>query len=103
MCSADQIDIVSLVEFFNDILAEQVTSSSWGSCVASSVVLRVRPHEVAHWSIMRYFLFSIDSFDLIKSSDSGRKTSVDAEYLVVNDGGKCKVVEDFSAVSPDID
>jgi hypothetical protein len=46
-------------------------------------------------------LSSGDDTNLIKSADLGTETSVDAEYLAVNDSGKSEEVKDLAARFPD--
>ena len=52
---------------------------------------------------MRDLLFAVDGPDLIQSLDAGRKTSVNAEDLAVDDRREAEVIEDFRAISPDGD
>lgn len=39
---------------------------------------------------------------LIESVDCWRQTTVDAKYLIVDNGGQAEIVENFSAVAPDV-
>ena len=48
-------------------------------------------------------LLPVNGPDLVQSLDTGTQTSVDTEYLAVNDGGQGQVVKYLRAVSPDRD
>lgn len=49
---------------------------------------------------MGNFLYTIECSDVIKGIDAGGETSVEAEDLVVDKGGKGKVVEEVGEVLP---
>lgn len=51
---------------------------------------------------MRDLLDSVKSSDVIEGIDTGRETSVEAEDLVVDEGGKGEVVEQVGEVLPDV-
>ena len=51
---------------------------------------------------MRNLAESINDFDLINGMDRGRKASVNAEYLVVDDNAQGKEVEHVGEVMPDV-
>lgn len=53
---------------------------------------------------MRYFLFPINGSDLInRVVDGGTEAPMHAEYGIVDDGGKGKIVKNVGAVSPNIE
>lgn len=51
---------------------------------------------------MRNFLDTIERANVIEGINAWRKTSVEAENLVVDQGGKREVVEKVGEVLPDI-
>lgn len=51
---------------------------------------------------MRNLLNSVKSSDVIEGIDTGRETSVEAEDLVVDEGGQGEVVEQVGEVLPDV-
>jgi len=92
-------EVVSMIELFGDVLAERVTSTSGGYTPTASVV-RVRPEEIADRAFMRYFLNSVELFDLVESIDTGGETAMEAEDGVVNDSSQGQIVEQLSKVHP---
>lgn len=51
---------------------------------------------------MRHFLYPIEGSNIVERVDAGRQTSVQAEYLVVDQGGQRQVIEEIREVFPDI-
>lgn len=71
MRTGHHLETVRLVEVLRDVLAEGVASSARGNAPAHAVVW-IRPEEVADWTFMWHFLFSVELFDLIKGFDTWR-------------------------------
>ena len=57
-------------------------------------------YQQSHWYRRR--THSTNAY-LIKGINSGRQATVHAENLVINDGRQTEIVEDFRAVSPNVD
>jgi hypothetical protein len=87
MCSADEGDVVIAIELFDACLTKEVARSSWRDRPALDLI-RIRPHQIAHGSIVRYFLSPIDSFDIIDVGCVGRQPPVHAKDLVIDQGCK---------------
>lgn len=51
---------------------------------------------------MWHFLYTIESSDVVQRVDTGGKTSVETKYLVVDEGGEGKVIEEIGKVLPNI-
>lgn len=51
---------------------------------------------------MGHFLDTIEGSNVVESIDAGRQTSVEAEYLVVNQSSERKIVEKISEELPDV-
>ena len=51
---------------------------------------------------MRYFLDAVERPDVIERVDAGRKTTVQTENLVVDQGGERQVIEKVCKVLPDV-
>jgi hypothetical protein len=49
---------------------------------------------------MRYLAEAVDDLDLVDRVDTGRKASVDTEYLVVNDDGERQEIKHVGEVVP---
>jgi hypothetical protein len=47
-------------------------------------VLRIGPHQIAESALMRNLLVTVDGADLIERLDIGRKTTMDAKDLTIN-------------------
>ena len=97
----DQVDVVDVVEFGCDFGSEQPASTARRHS-PSLDVLRVGPHEVAEWALVRNFHSSVDKSHLIDGLDLWGESSVDAENLSFYNSSNSKIIEDFSAVLPRI-
>jgi len=51
---------------------------------------------------MRNFYSSVDGSDLVDGFYLGTESTMDAEYLAIDDGTNWQIVEDFGAVLPRI-
>ena len=101
MGAADQGDVVIPIELLNTAFSEEISRSPWRNRPALNLI-RVRPHQIAHRSIIGYFLFAVHVRDVGEMVGVGRQSSVYGEDLLIYDGGKGKVVEDVRAVLPNI-
>ena len=78
-----QSQAVGVVESLRDVLAEGVSRPPGRDAPASSVI-RVGPEEVTHGTLVRNLLQPVQGSDVIQSVDTGGQTTVQAEYLTVN-------------------
>lgn len=101
MRSRNKSQAIVVVKGLADILAECVSCSSWAYAPSTSVVW-VTPQQITHWTLVWNFLNTVESSDVIQGVDAGRKTSVQAENLVVNQGGQWQVIEQVGKVLPDV-
>lgn len=92
MRTGNQRQAVVVVEGFRNVLAESVTGTTRRDSPAAAVV-GVGPEEIAHGPLMRYLLDAVQGSDVVEGVDAGRKTTVQTEDLVVNQGSEGKVVE----------
>jgi hypothetical protein len=51
---------------------------------------------------MRYFLYAVKRSDVVEGVDAWGETSVKAEDLIIDEGGKGEIVEQIGEVLPDI-
>lgn len=72
-------------------------------------ILRVRPHQITKWALMRYLYSSINCSDLIYRLYLGTQSSMHAKdftsiilWSTINDSSDGKIIEDFSTVFPRI-
>jgi len=96
----NQRKAVVVIERFRDVLSKRVTSTT-GRYAPSTAVIWVTPEQVAHWSFVGYFLYSVQSADVIESVYAWGETAVETEDLVLDECGQGKVVEEISEVFPD--
>jgi hypothetical protein len=71
---------VVVVERLRNVLPKRVSSPAWRDA-PSDAVIRVRPQQVAHWSLVRYLLYSVNRPHMIESINRRREPSVEAENL----------------------
>jgi hypothetical protein len=57
-----------MIKFVNDVTTKEITCPSRADTPAGYIIW-VAPHQIAHSSIMRNFLFAVKASDLIKSID----------------------------------
>lgn len=55
------VDVVFVIEFFDDVFAEQKASASWRDFPVDDCVVWVGPHDVAHCSLVWDFLFAVEA------------------------------------------
>ena len=55
MGAADEVDIVGMVELAHHIGAEEETGTT-GTDAPALRVLRVRPQQITHWTVVGHFL-----------------------------------------------
>ena len=102
MRPGDQAQAVHVVECVRDILSESVASSSGRNAPPASIIW-VTPEEIAHGTFMRHFLDSVQLPNLLERVQRRRKTSVEGENLILNNGCQWQQVEEISEVFPDVD
>mmetsp|Transcript_36140 Transcript_36140/g.76131 ORF Transcript_36140/g.76131 Transcript_36140/m.76131 type:complete len:227 (+) Transcript_36140:106-786(+) len=85
MRSRDEIQIVTFVEHGDDIAPEQVSRAAGGETPPVDL-LGIAPHEVAHGAVVGNLLLPIDDAYLIEGVYAGTESSVDGEYLILDDG-----------------
>jgi hypothetical protein len=101
MCAENVYHRINLKELLDDLCAKGITGSSRTQRELVAVGVRITPHQVGHGTFVRNLSEAIDNLDLINAMDAGRQTTVDTEYLVVDDAGEGKVVEHVGEVMPD--
>lgn len=65
-------------------------------------IVRIGPHQIAHGSLVGYFLDSVEITRVIQGIDGRRQTSVETEYAIGNDGGHWQVIKGVREVFPDV-
>jgi len=101
MSSRNQRQAVVVVERLRYILPERVPGAARGDTPAASVI-RVRPQQVTHGSLVRHFLDPVEGPDIVQRVDRRGQAAVQAEYLVIDEGSEREVVEEVGKVLPDV-
>lgn len=101
MSSSDQRETVVVVERFRDILAKRVSRTSWRYS-PSAAVIWIGPEEIAHRALVGNLLNTIESSDVVQGIDGWGEAAVEAENLVVDEGGEREIVEEVGEVLPDV-
>ena len=99
MRSSNEVQIVDMIKFWHNFAAIKPPCTS-GRHRPSFNCFRIGPHQVTHDSRLGYFLSSINISDLIYSFNFGRKTTMQTEYLLINDCTQPQIVKDFGAILP---
>lgn len=101
MSSCDECKTVVVVESFRDVLAKSVAGTSGGDAPATAVV-GVGPEQVAHGAFVGHLLNSVEGADVIEGVDARRQSAVEAEDLVLDEGGEGEVVKEVGEGLPDV-
>ena len=102
MSACHEAQIVDLQELRGHLAAEVPAGTSRRHLPCVSVVVRIGPHEVAEWAFVRNFHHAIYKSDLVDRFDLGRKATVNAKHLVLNNSAHGQMIEDLHAVLPRI-
>lgn len=100
--SSNEIQVVPLIEHGHNISSKQIPRSPRRQ-TPSVDLFRIRPHEIAHGSIVRHLLLPINDAYLIQRINAGTESSVHGEYLVFDDGREREIIEYLRAIPPNID
>lgn len=101
MGSRNHLEVVGVVELLGNILAEGVACASRIHTPPSAIV-RIRPKQVTHRSIVGHFLESLEGPNVVQGLDARRKPSVQTEELILNHSCRGKKVKELSKAFPDI-
>ena len=97
--AADGIYLIGVVELLADVLAKGVAGATGRDAPAAAVV-RVRPEQVTHGSLMRNFLPTVKRAHIVKGVKRGREATVRAEEAVINECSEWEAVEGGSDAAP---
>ena len=103
MCAEYLGHAVFVKEPVDDVHSKHIPSAprrESEACVAR-VGVRVRPHQVSKWPLVRYFLYSFNFFDIRYVLNCRGEPCVHAEHVVFNDCGYGQVVEQIGEELPD--
>ena len=92
---------IVVIECLGNILPKRVPSTP-RTYPPSTSIIRITPQQIAHGAFMRDLLDPIKCPDVVQGIYARRKPSVEAEDLVVDQGGEGQVVEQICKVFPDI-
>ena len=98
MGASDQREAVVLVEGLRYILPKGIAGASRRYPPPAAVV-GVRPQQIAHGAFVRHLLDAVERTDVVQRIDAGRQPAVEAEDLVIDEGGQGKVIEEIGKES----
>lgn len=101
MCSANQVQLVTLVELLDHVVTKNVAHSSVVVSPTLDVVFRIRPKEVAKKACVWDFLWSMLLVDYLEVVQIWTQSTMHSEYTIVNNGSHWKLVEADTEVLPD--
>lgn len=101
MSTRYQFKSVCMVELFGDVLAERVTSTSWGDAPATAIIW-IRPKQIADGTLMGNFLHSVKLTNLVEGVDWGGETTMETEDLTLYHCCQWEVVEELCECFPHI-
>jgi len=96
-----QGETIAVVECLRDVLTEGVSCSSRRDAPASSVI-RVRPEQVTHGTLVWHLLESVQGADMIQRVNTGTESTVETEDLTVHQSSEGQVVKQVGEVLPHV-
>ena len=75
MCSINIFNIIKMYKLFTNILSKSESRTSWWH-IKSTSIIRIRPKQITHGSLMWYFLGSIKLFYVIQAVNWWTKSAV---------------------------
>jgi len=99
--AANEFEVVEMNEFGGDFRSEEPARAP-RTRRPRVHVFRIRPDQIAEGALVRDLLVPLDRSNLVQRLDVRRKAAVNAEDLIVYDGGNGEKVEDFAAMTPRI-
>ena len=103
MCTADQIDVVLLVELANHVLSECKADSSVIVSIGFDATLRIRPEQVAEQTSVGYISRPHNVLNLVQVLQLRAETTVHAEDFLVNESSDRQTVENVTENAPESD
>merc|ERR1719394_1659372 len=83
MRAGDELEPVGMVELLRDVLSERVPGTAGGDAPSAPVV-RVRPKQVAHGSLVGDLLDAVELADVVQRVERGRQPPVHAYDLILD-------------------
>jgi hypothetical protein len=77
MGSANEAEIVLVIKAFDNVGAEEESSTAWRKAPAVDLVW-VRPEKITHGTFVWDFLLAVKQSNLVDTVDKRRKTTVNA-------------------------
>ena len=102
MSSADQINIVLLVELAHNVFAECEADASVVVTVLINATLRVRPQKIAKESLVWHICWSNYILDLVEVFQLWAQASVHAENFLIDKSSHWKTVKHITEYSPEL-
>ena len=101
MRSCHSLQAIFLNELVGYVLPKCVPGAARGDTPPCAIV-RVRPEQVAHGTLVRHLDHAVDIANHVQCVQTGRKAAVQAEDLVLDDGGQWQVIEQICEVLPHV-
>ena len=70
MSSRNEIYVILMVKFVNDVTSEKISGSSWAHTPPTGII-GIAPHQIAHGTVMSYFLLAVKATNLIQGVNRG--------------------------------
>ena len=103
MSSANQVDVVLLIEILDNNFAKGVRNSAIVFTPINYIffwVCRIRPQQIAKKTRIRHIGWPQNLINLLKIIKLWRKTSVNAENFVVDNGSYWEAIEALNELFP---
>lgn len=99
MCPGHKSQAIIVIESFRDILPKRIACPPRTDTPSTSII-RIAPKQITHWPFVWYLLNPIQRSYVVECINAGRKTSVQAEYLVIDQRCQGEVVEEVGEKLP---
>ena len=103
MRPANQIEVMLLIELFNDVLAERVAHTPLVLAPCCHLFVGVAPQQVAEKTVVRHVNRSVEILDLFETVEIRTQSSVHAKNPLLNKRTHRHVIETITKLSPQAD
>ena len=95
------LEAIFLNELVRYVLPESVAGATGGDAPSRAIV-RVGPEQVAHGTLVGHLDHAVNIANHVQRVQAGRESAVQAEDLVLDDGGQRQVIEEVGEVLPHV-
>lgn len=101
MCTGYQLCSILSIKNFDSVVAKDIACTTW-AYAPPLYLLRITPHQIAHRPLMWHLLLAVNGLNLVKCVNTGRQSTMHAEYCFVHCGRQGQKVHNLGTVAPNV-